>query len=183
MTRTTPRGSTSPSRRPSNPESGPRQGASAGSGMGIRILLGIALLGAVGAGLWFGLGREDGPVKELDNRALARLVASGVQVVDIREPWEWQQTGVIEGSALITAFDAQGRIEPDFATRLAEVVRPDEPFVLVCRTGSRSGVLGPLLAAQLGYSGVHNATNGILSWLQSGGQVVACRLEDGVPTC
>jgi hypothetical protein len=40
-----------------------------------------------------------------------------------------------------------------------------------------------LLAEQLGYAKLRNVTQGILPWIQSGGRVVACRLEDGVPTC
>lgn len=145
------------------------------------ILGGVFLL--VAAGLWTATRAEGGPVREINNRELARLIESGVKVVDIREPWEWQQSGVIEGSLLITAFDAQGRIEADFATKLAQAVSPNEAVILICRTGNRSGVLAPLMAQQLGYTDLHNVTNGILPWIQSGGRVAACRIEDGVPSC
>jgi rhodanese-related sulfurtransferase len=148
------------------------------------MVVGLILFHVVMAlGIWAVSRGGDGPVREINNRELARLIEAGVKVVDIREPWEWQQTGVIEGSHLITAFDAQGRIEPDFASRLAGVVSPDEEVVIICRTGNRSGVLAPLLAEQLGYAKLRNVTQGILPWIQSGGRVVACRLEDGVPTC
>ena len=140
-----------------------------------RMLAGIAILliAAAGVAWWITQpAQPTGPIVEIDNRELARLIEAGVKVVDIREPGEWAQTGVIEGSHLITAFDATGRVEPDFVPRLREVVRPDEEVIFICRTGNRTSVLNPALVEQLGFEKIRNVTYGILPWIQSGGRVV-----------
>jgi len=101
------------------------------------VLLGAAALFGllVVAVFWLSTSLGDGPVREIGYGEFASLVESGVTVVDIREPWEWEQTGVIEGSHLITAFDAQGRLQPDFLPRFTTLVQPDDEVVLICRTG------------------------------------------------
>jgi len=111
------------------------------------------------------------PYSELDNRGLAEMMGQGIKVVDIRRPEEWRQTGVVEGSHLLTAFDGFGRIEPGFVHEFQQLVAKDEPVVLICRTGSRTAVLARALAEQLQYEKVYNVTDGITRWIAEG-QVV-----------
>jgi rhodanese-related sulfurtransferase len=118
------------------------------------------------------------PFSELDNRGLAEMIAQGVKVVDVRRPEEWHQTGVVEGSHLITAFDRYGRIEPGFVGAFQELVAKDEPVVLICRTGSRTAVLAHALAEQLEYQRVYNVTDGITRWIAEG-QVVQTDIPVG----
>ena len=47
-------------------------------------------------------------VTHVDNTALERLLEAGAPIIDIRTPEEWGTTGVIEGSHLLTFFDARG---------------------------------------------------------------------------
>ena len=51
-------------------------------------------------------------VIQIDSAELQRLRAEGVSVIDVRRPEEWSKTGVIEGSHLLTFFDAEGRYDP-----------------------------------------------------------------------
>ena len=118
------------------------------------------------------------PFSELDNRGLAAMMEKSVKVVDIRRPEEWHQTGVVEGSHLITAFDRYGRIEPGFVDTFQELVAKDEPVVLICRTGSRTAVLAHALAEQLEYQHVYNVTDGITRWIAEG-QVVQTDIPVG----
>jgi peptidylprolyl isomerase len=151
-----------------------------------RIAVGLTLLLVLAAGAFWWTAQdasEDGPIRQINQGELARLVAAGVKVVDIREPWEWAETGVIEGSHLITAFDAQGRVQPDFVPLLRDVVQPDEEVIFICRTGNRTGVLTRALAEQMGFENIRNVTDGILPWIQGGGRVVACTVENGIPRC
>src|SRR5210317_2107696 len=60
------------------------------------------------------------PYNNLDNGHLKTLLEQGVPIYDIRRPEEWRQTGVIEGSRLLTFVDAGGRVLPDFLTRFAD---------------------------------------------------------------
>lgn len=117
------------------------------------------------------------PFSELDNRGLAEMLAKGVKVVDIRRPEEWHQTGVVEGSHLITAFDQYGRVEPGFPAEFQALVAKDEPVVLICRTGSRTATLARALSEQLQYQNVYNVTDGITRWIAEGQMVSRDILE------
>ncbi|QKT04998.1 FKBP-type peptidyl-prolyl cis-trans isomerase [Ectothiorhodospiraceae bacterium 2226] len=108
---------------------------------------------------------EPPPFSDIDNAELSELIEQGVKVVDIRRPEEWRQTGVVEGSYLLTAFDANGRFVPSFPAELERIAAKDEPVVLICRTGSRTGVLARALAEQGGYQDVYNVEDGIVRWL------------------
>nr|WP_255722162.1 FKBP-type peptidyl-prolyl cis-trans isomerase [Ectothiorhodospira lacustris] len=111
---------------------------------------------------------ESPPFANVSNDELAELIAAGVKVIDIRRPEEWRETGVLEGSYLITAFDANGRFVRSFPRHLTRVVERDEPFVLICRVGNRTGVLARFMAEEAAYTQVMNVTDGILGWLGEG---------------
>ena len=128
----------------------------------------------------------DAPVvATLDAAGLARLRGEGVTVIDIRRPDEWRATGVIPGSKLITAYDADGRLVPGF---LAEVERRG-------RQGPSGGADLPLRqplgdggaaahgrcrrrgGAGSGNRSVYSVAGGIGAWSAAAGPLVPC------PTC
>jgi rhodanese-related sulfurtransferase len=111
-----------------------------------------------------GLARAE--VHQLDNQALQALLAEGVPVIDIRRAEEWRETGVIENSHLLTFFDQQGRYNlPEWLAALGKIVASkDQPFILICRTGNRTGLLSRALSEQLGYRKVYNVSKGITDW-------------------
>jgi rhodanese-related sulfurtransferase len=94
-------------------------------------------------------------------------------VVDIRTPAEWQASGVIANSQKLQSFDAQGKFDQD--KWLAELEKlkssPDQPVILVCRSGNRSGNIGTLLSDKIGMKNVYHLQNGLQSWIKSGHQV------------
>ena len=49
-------------------------------------------------------------VIEIGNKALASLIEKQVPIIDIRRQEEWAQTGIIEGSILMTFFDMKAFI-------------------------------------------------------------------------
>jgi rhodanese-related sulfurtransferase len=108
------------------------------------------------------------PYDNLDNGHLKTLLDQGVPIYDIRRPEEWRQTGVIEGSRLLTFVDAGGRVLPDFLTRFADTVEKNDPVILICRTGSRTSTLARYLVEQMGYTQVYNVRNGITEWISDG---------------
>jgi rhodanese-related sulfurtransferase len=105
------------------------------------------------------------PYNNLDNGHLKTLLDQGVPIYDIRRPEEWRQTGVIEGSRLLTFVDAGGRVLPDFLTRFADTVEKNDPVILICRTGNRTRTLARHLVEQMGYTKVYNVRNGITKWI------------------
>jgi hypothetical protein len=50
------------------------------------------------------------PYSNLNNTELDVMLKQNVPVYDIRRVDEWQQTGIIEGSELLTFVDAGGRV-------------------------------------------------------------------------
>lgn len=57
------------------------------------------------------------------------------QIVDIRTPMEWRQTGVIKGAQLIT-FDPYNK--DGFLQELSKKFDLKKPIAIICRSGSRS---------------------------------------------
>lgn len=111
-------------------------------------------------------------VTNINNPTLKIMKAAGFKIVDIRRPDEWNSTGVIEGSKLITAFDRFGRFEQGFPAAFQSYVAPDDKVIILCRSGNRSAKLSSVLVEQAGYSKIHNLTNGIASWISDGNPVV-----------
>lgn len=105
------------------------------------------------------------PYSNIDNAELQTLIAQGVPVYDIRRPDEWRQTGVIQGSQRLTFVDGRGQLLADFLPTLTQAIGKEQPLILVCQTGNRSGSLATYLANELGYSRVYNLRNGISGWL------------------
>ena len=113
-------------------------------------------------------------VVQLDNRTLEQLMAEGVAVVDVRTPGEWQATGVVEGSHLLTFFDEKGRYDARaWLAELERLVPGGQPVILICATGGRTGVISKFLSQDVGRAGVHNVTGGISTWIGANKPVVA----------
>lgn len=106
------------------------------------------------------------PYNNLDNSQLKTLLEQDVEIIDIRRPDEWQQTGIIEDSKLLTFVDANGKVNPEFLSRFTSTVAKDEPVILICRTGNRTGQLARYLVEEMGYSNVYNVRNGIMQWIR-----------------
>jgi len=115
------------------------------------------------------------PYNNLNNAQLKTLLAQGVPLFDIRRKDEWRQTGVIEGSELLTFVDGGGRVTPGFLEKFTSVVAKDDPVILICRTGNRTSTLARHLVEQLGYTQVYNVRNGITQWIRDGHDVARVR--------
>ena len=112
-------------------------------------------------------------VIEIGNNALASLIDKQVPIIDIRRQEEWSQTGIIEGSILMTFFDKEGKAEVDtWLQNLDSVANRNEPFILICRTGRRTGLVANFLSNKLKYEKVYDVTDGITEWIRKGNTVV-----------
>ena len=113
-------------------------------------------------------------VINVDNAELARLAAKGVSVIDVRTEGEWKSTGVIAGSRRITFLDESGRANPpQWLEKVKVVARPDQPVILICRSGNRSRTAAQFLSEQAGYKMVYNVSKGIGGWIGEGRPTVA----------
>lgn len=108
-------------------------------------------------------------VVDITNAELARLAISGVPVIDIRTEGEWKETGIVPGSRLITLFDEKGRADaPAWLAKVKEVAKPDQPVIVICRSGNRTKMASQLLTQQGGYAKVYNVKDGIRAWAAEG---------------
>lgn len=89
----------------------------------------------------------------------ASLKAMDVLLIDIREPHEWQETGIVEGAIPITA---SRHFLQDLAPHL-----DDRPVALICRTGNRTEQLSGLLEPHIQQE-VINIEGGIFRLMAEG---------------
>ncbi|UCV20978.1 rhodanese-like domain-containing protein [Ferribacterium limneticum] len=112
-------------------------------------------------------------VIDIDNAQLDKLRQSGVPVVDIRLQSEWEETGIVGGSKLLTFFDERGRADaPAWLEKVKPFAKPNEPVIVICRTGNRTKAVSQFLSQQAGYATVYNVKSGIKGWIGAGGPVV-----------
>ncbi len=104
--------------------------------------------------------------------ATPQFVEKKMKIIDIRTPAEWKETGIIEGSYTIMFFDEKGNFNLEiFLKQLDMVVKKDEPFALICRVGSRTGMVSEFLSERLGYK-VTNLKGGIMKMIYEGYKTV-----------
>lgn len=81
------------------------------------------------------------------------------QLVDVREPVEWAETGVAPGAVLIPLADVESRAPAELSA--------GSPVYVICRSGNRSRTASATLV-QLGFTRVYNVDGGITAWLDAG---------------
>jgi rhodanese-related sulfurtransferase len=104
-------------------------------------------------------------VVDIGNVETERLLKSGVTIIDIRTQPEWEETGILPGSHLITFFDERGRADPAaWLDKVKPFAKPGDPVIVICRSGNRTKAVSQFLAKQAGYSTVYNVKDGIRGW-------------------
>ena len=84
-------------------------------------------------------------VIHVDSAELQQLRTEGVPVIDVRRPEEWSKTGVIEGSHLLTFFDAKGRYDlGQWMPALAAIAESDRKPVACSSAVAESAASGSL---------------------------------------
>jgi rhodanese-related sulfurtransferase len=107
---------------------------------------------------------------DIDHATLNQLRQKGVPVIDIRLQSEWEQTGIVPGSHLLTFFDERGRYDaPAWLAKVHKIAKPNEAVIVICRTGNRTRPVSQLLSQQAGYTTVYNVKSGIKDWIAQGG--------------
>jgi len=95
-----------------------------------------------------------------------------LKIIDIRTKGEWKETGIVKGSYPLTFFNEKGNYDIDgFLKSLNKIVNKDEKFALICRTGSRTGMVSNFLGKKLDYH-VINLKGGLMKLLRAGYKTV-----------
>jgi rhodanese-related sulfurtransferase len=111
-------------------------------------------------------------VENLTDDQLTEMAAAGVPLIDIRRRQEWEETGVIEGSRLLTFFDDWYKYDLDaWLIEFDKVADRAEPFILICRRGIRTDKLGRYLDGRPDFRHVCHLQHGISGWLKAGRKV------------
>ena len=111
-------------------------------------------------------------IVDVGNEELRQLIAQGVKLVDLRTAGEWQQTGVVAGSHMVTLFDEKGRANPGWSAEVNAISAPNQPIALICRSGNRTRVAAKLLNDATPTRRIYNVRAGINGWLQAAQPVV-----------
>ena len=88
--------------------------------------------------------------------AAERLAAGRAQLVDVREPYEWE-AGHIEGARHLQLHEL---------AEAAMTLDPARPLVFVCRVGARSAMAADAFR-QAGFE-AYNLSGGVLAWERAG---------------
>jgi len=113
-------------------------------------------------------------VTNIDNAKTSELLAEGIPLIDVRTKSEWQQTGIVEGSHLLTFFDERGNYDiKKWVADLEKIAGKDKPFMLICAVGGRTGNISHFLDQKMGFNKVYNVEKGIVHWIGSKQPVTA----------
>ena len=108
--------------------------------------------------------------------ATKALLNKPIKIIDIRTPAEWAQTGIVKGSYPIMFFNEKGEAKEDaFLVKLNKIVKKNEKFAIICRTGSRTTAITPFLDEK-DYD-VINLQGGIMKLMQDGYKPVPYRIR------
>ena len=105
-------------------------------------------------------------IVNVNNNQIKELSKNNIPIIDIRRSSEWQQTGVVPKSILLTFFDKKGNYNFDkWYNDLSVKINSDKPFILICRTGRRTRIIAEMMDKKFD-NVIYNAKNGITSWIK-----------------
>ena len=106
-------------------------------------------------------------VIDIDNKEIKILLEKKIPIIDIRTMKEWNETGIIPNSILITFFDEYGNYSlNEWYKKLLKVSSNHNKIILICRTGRRTKLAGNMINKKFN-NVVYNAKYGIKSWINS----------------
>ena len=112
-------------------------------------------------------------VIEIGNIELKSLLQKKIPLIDIRREDEWKSTGIVENSILMTFFDKNGKANTnEWLKELNKIANKNDPVILICRTGRRTGIIAKFLSEKVGYRLIYDVTDGITDWIKKGNTVV-----------
>ena len=102
---------------------------------------------------------------DVNNEQIIELSNSNIPIVDVRRSSEWEQTGVIPNSILLTFFDEEGDYNyHQWYEKLRLEIDESKPVILICRSGKRSKIIAQMMNENFDHV-IYNAKRGIISWI------------------
>jgi rhodanese-related sulfurtransferase len=104
-------------------------------------------------------------IVDINNEQITELSNSNIPIVDVRRSSEWEQTGVIPNSILLTFFDEEGDYNyHQWYEKLRLEIDESKPIILICRSGKRSKIIAQMMNENFDHV-IYNAKRGIISWI------------------
>ena len=104
-------------------------------------------------------------VVDINNNQLLELSNTNIPIVDVRRSSEWDQTGIVPESILLTFFDKEGNYDlNEWYEKLLLEIDQSEPIILICRSGNRSRIIAEMMDKEFD-NVIYNAKSGITSWI------------------
>ena len=104
-------------------------------------------------------------IVDVNNEQITELSNSNIPIVDVRKSSEWEQTGVIPNSILLTFFDEEGEYNyHQWYEKLRLEIDESKPIILICRSGKRSKIIAQMMNENFDHV-IYNAKRGIISWI------------------
>lgn len=110
--------------------------------------------------------RAKGQVENLTPEQVAREVAEGAALIDLREPAELQHDGVIDGAVHAPRGMLEFYADPASPYHRSEL-EPSRRTIVYCASGGRSA-LAAVTLADLGYTDVAHLDGGLKAWKSEG---------------
>ncbi|HHP0338303.1 TPA: rhodanese-like domain-containing protein [Campylobacter lari subsp. concheus] len=81
---------------------------------------------------------------EVKNIDINAGILENYQVIDVRKPSEWAQTGTIKNAIKISFYNEDGSVNKNFIEEIKKI-SSSKPIAIVCRSGLRSAKASALL--------------------------------------
>ncbi|MBX1886625.1 rhodanese-like domain-containing protein [Campylobacter peloridis] len=81
---------------------------------------------------------------EVKNVNINAEILENYQVIDVRKPSEWEQTGMIKEAIGISLYNENGSLNENFVEEVKKI-SSKKPIAIVCRSGARSSQAATLL--------------------------------------
>ena len=104
-------------------------------------------------------------IVDVNNEQIIELSKTNIPIVDVRRSSEWDQTGVVPESILLTFFDKKGNYNFDeWYEELRLKIDEGKPIILICRTGRRTTIIAKMMDKKFD-NVIYNVKSGITSWI------------------
>ena len=104
-------------------------------------------------------------IVDVNNEQIIELSKTNIPIIDIRRSSEWDQTGVVPKSILLTFFDKHGNYNFDkWYKNLRLKINDGKPIILICRSGRRTRIIAEMMDKKFD-NVIYNAKYGINSWI------------------
>jgi len=100
----------------------------------------------------------------VDVKAAKKWIKEGAKVIDVREIQEYM-AGHIKGAVLVPRGVLYGAVKK-------RKIKPDEKYILVCRTGHRALLAAATLMKWYKFKNVYVLKGGMKAWIEGGNTVM-----------